>query len=142
MSALTPAIIARLKAEVPALRIIDGAAGFQRASESNPTAVPAAYVFTVDESADENSIDEPMIQHIEVTLAVVLVVRHVGDATGAAAGSDMDSLRDAVLVALMGYRPDADHDPLARQRSTLLTFRDGHMWWQETWATRYYAVAT
>lgn len=134
-------IIDRLKSTLPDLRIVDGAAGFQRASESNPKATPAAFVFIVDESADDNSVDAPFIQEVDVKLAVVLVVRHVGDTVGAAAGVDMDSLRADVLAALMGYSPIAGYDPLARQKSALLAFRDGHMWWQETWSTRYTAVA-
>jgi hypothetical protein len=135
------AIIARLIAQVPALKMVGSAAAFQQASETNPRATPAAYVFTVDESADENSLGDPMIQKIEVTLAIVLVVRQVGDTLGAGAGADMDSLRVDVLAALLGYRPSTGHDPLARRQSALLAFRDGHMWWQETWSTRYFAVA-
>lgn len=135
-------IIARLKAQVPALKLVGGVASFQGASESNPPALPAAFVFTVDESADENGLDVPMIQQVEVTLAVILVVRNVVDARGAAAGTDMETLRDAVLAALLGWTPDPEHDPLARRQSTLLAFRDGHMWWQDTWSTRYFAVGT
>lgn len=134
-------IITRLRAELPVLRTVAGVADFQRASESNPKAVPAAYVFIVEESADENSVDAPFIQEVDVTLAVVLVVRHVGDTLGAAAGVDMDSLRADVLAALMGFSPIAVYDPLARRKSALLAFRDGHMWWQETWSTRYTAIA-
>jgi hypothetical protein len=135
------AIGARLLAEVPALKAVGAAAAFQQASETNPRSTPAAFVFIVEESADENSVDAPFIQEIDVTLAVVLVVRHVGDTLGAAAGVDMDSLRAAVLAALMGYVPLAGYDPLARRKSSLLAFRDGHMWWQETWSTRYTAIA-
>lgn len=135
------AIISRLKAEVSTLKTVEGAAGFQKASESNPTATPAAFVFLVNESADDlECIDEPIVQHVSVTLSVVLVVRHVGDSRGAAAGIDMETLRQAVLQALYGYRANAAQEPLARHQSTLIAFRDGHMWWQETFVTGYFAT--
>lgn len=134
------AIIARLLAEVPALKLVEGVAGFQRATETNPPATPAAYVFTVDESgsAGDTDIDDGEGQLVDVTLAIVLVVRNVTDAHGAAAELDMDALRGQVRAALLGWSIDAEHEPLARRQSTLSAFRDGHMWWQETWTTAYY----
>lgn len=134
-------IIAQLKDNVDSLRLVEGASGLQRASDSNPTATPAAYVFLSEESADENSIDAPMVQHLSATVSTVLVLRNVGDLTGAAATVDMDTLREQVRSALHGFVPDTDHDPLAIDRSALLAFRDSHLWWQMTWRTAYYAVA-
>ena len=124
-----------------ALKLVAGAVAFNVASQSNPAATPAAFVFVVDESDGENGLEQPMVQDVTVTLAVVLVVRQVSDAQGAAAGADMDTLRQAVGAALRGWVIGADYDPLARRQSALVAFRDGHMWWQETWLTRYFAVA-
>lgn len=134
------AIIARLLAEVPAFKLVEGVAGFQRATETNPPATPAAYVFTVDESGVDADvdIDDGEGQLVNVTIAVVLVVRNVADAHGAAAELDMDALRGLVRRALLGWSVDIDHHPLARRQSALSAFRDGHMWWQETWTTAYY----
>lgn len=134
-------IIARLQAQVPALKLVAGAAAFNAASQANPAATPAAFVFAVEETDEENGLEQPMVQEVTVTLAVVLVVRQVSDAQGAAAGTDMDTLRQQVGVALRGWLIGADYDPLARRQSALVAFRDGHMWWQETWLTRYFAVA-
>lgn len=78
-------IIARLQSQVPALKLVGGAAAFNAASQANPAATPAAFVFVVDESDDENGLEQPMVQESTVTLAVVLVVRQVSDAQGAAA---------------------------------------------------------
>lgn len=134
-------IVARLQSQVPALKLVGGAAAFNAASQANPAATPAAFVFVVDESDDENGLEQPMVQESTVTLAVVLVVRQVSDAQGAAAGADMDTLRQAVGAALRGWVIGAAYDPLARRQSALVAFRDGHMWWQETWLTRYFSVA-
>lgn len=137
---MIPAIIARLQAQVPAFKRVEGVAGFQRATENNPPATPAAFVFTVDESgvAGDVDADDGEGQRVVVTLAIVLVVRNVADAHGAAAEDDMDALRGQVRQALLGWTTDTDHDPLERLRSSLSAFRDGHMWWQETWTTAYY----
>jgi hypothetical protein len=134
------AIIARLLAEVPALKLIEGVAGFQRATETNPAATPAAYVFTVDESGAELDIDvsDGQDQLVQVTIAIVLVVRNVADATGAAAEVDMDTLRKQVRAALLGWSSGPDYELLTRRQSALSAFRDGHMWWQETWMTAYF----
>jgi len=133
------AIIARLLAEVSAFKLVAGAAGFQRATENNPPATPAAYVFTVDEAGDtDTDLDDGEGQLVRVTLAIVLVVRNVADATGEAAETDMDALRGQVRAALLGWSIDPEHELLARRQSTLAGFRDGHMWWQETWTTAYY----
>jgi hypothetical protein len=134
-------IIARLQAQVPALKLVAGAAAFNAASQANPAATPAAFVFTVDETDDENGLEQPMVQEVNVTLAVVLVVRQVSDAQGAAAGIDMETLLKQVSAGLRGWVIGADYDPLARRQSALVAFRDGHMWWQQTWLTRYVAVA-
>jgi len=50
----------------------------------------------------------------------------------------MDALRGQVRAALLGWSIDPEHELLARRQSTLAGFRDGHMWWQETWTTAYY----
>lgn len=132
------AIVQQLQQAVPALRLVEGAAGFQRASEGNPTTTPAAYVFLADEVADEDSIGAPIIQRLLAKIVTVLVLRNVGDITGAAATIDMDTLREQVRTALHGFCIDADHDPLAIDRSGLVAFRDGHLWWQMIWTTSYY----
>lgn len=133
------ALIARLQAAVPDLKLIEGAAGFQRASESNPPATPAAYVFIVDEAGDgDATVDLPLIERERITISVVLVVRNVGDRHGAAAAQDMETLRPAVTLALRGFTPAPEHAPLSRRQSALAAFRDGHMWWQMTWETLTY----
>ncbi len=134
-------IISRIKDSVPALRLVDNVAGFQRASDGQPAATPAAYIFLVSESADDQSLDAPMIQRIIATIATVLVVRHVGDAGGGSANTSMDSLREAVRSALLGMTIDDGYDPLAFVESALVTFRDGCLWCQMTWKTSYYVSA-
>jgi len=137
--ALIESILGRLRDQVEPLRLVAGAAGFSAASESNPPAVPAAYVFRTGEAAsDEASIDAPFLQRIELTIAVVLVVRHVGGTPGDGAAGDLEALAQAVKAALRGFAPSTEHDPLVLQQSALVTFRDRHEWWQQTWQSATY----
>lgn len=137
--ALIDALIDRLQSAVPELRLVAGAAGFAAASESNPPATPAAYVFLTGESGGEGSIDDGTdIQRIDNSLSVVLVVRHVGAAAGAGAASDLQTLSAAVKKALRGFAPTAEHDPLRFQSAALLAFRDRHEWWQQSWQSARY----
>lgn len=120
------------------LKLVGGAAEFQRAAERNPTAVPAAYVFVTAEDPAPAPASGPLIQRVAVVVGVALVVRNVADATGAAASLDMDTLRGAVKAHLFGWQPNAECDPLERGPSNLLAFKDGHLWWQDSYITAYY----
>ena len=137
---LIDAVIAELeRVKSPlGLNLVSGAADFQRAVESNPAATPAAYVFPLDESASPSPVTPDIHQRVAVNLAVVLVVRNLGDAKGAGAATDMETLRQAVKAVLLGFCPGAGFYPLERGRSHLLAFRDGYMWWQDAYATVYH----
>jgi hypothetical protein len=130
-------IITRLQQAVPALKLVGGAAQFQNAAERNPNATPAAFVINLKENAAPTAVSDFVIQRVSVTLGVVLVVRNLSDAKGAAAGIDMEALSKAVKTQLLGWQPCEGYDPLERGSSNLLTFKDGHMWWQDTYLTSY-----
>lgn len=134
------AIIAYLTTHKTALglKLVAGAADFQKAVESNPPATPAAYIFTLDESAGPNPVAPDVHQRVAVSVGVVLVVRNLGDTKGAAAGQDMETLRGLVKAKLLGWQPATGYDALERSRSHLLAFRDGHMWWQDAYTTAFY----
>lgn len=130
-------IVARLIDQVPALKQIGGAAEFQAAAESNPTATPAAFVFPLRESGGASPIYGRVRQKVSASVGVVLVVRNVADAKGAAAGGDMATLRAAVESVLLGWVPVSGRDPLEFESGALLAFRNGHMWWQDAYRTQF-----
>lgn len=135
---LVSGLIDRLHSAVPELLLVAGAAGFAAVSDANPPATPAAYVFLTGEGGGEESIDEPFIQRIDISLAVVLVIRHAGAAAGAGAAADMEILADTVRAALRGFFPSVGHEPMRFQSAALLAFRDRHEWWQQIWQTATY----
>lgn len=130
--------ITRLQATVSALKLVGGAADFQKASEANPAAAPAAYVFPLREVAGPNPVAPDVHQRVATEVAVVLAVKNVSDARGAAAQQDMTTLRAAVKAVLLGWVPAAGYDALERGTGGLLAFRDGYMWWQDTYTTAFY----
>jgi hypothetical protein len=136
--ALIESILGRLRDQVEPLRLVAGAAGFAAASENNPPATPAAYVFLTGESGGESAFDTPTLQRLDQSLALVLVLRHAGAPAGAGAAADMASLSATVRTALRGFRPSPAHEPLRLQSASLLSFRDRHEWWQQTWQTATY----
>ena len=120
------------------LKFVGTAVEFQSAAESNPTAEPAAYVIPLEEVPKPNHMDNVVVQRVVSSVGIVMVVMNVSDAKGKAAEQDMTTLRAAVKALILGWQPATGHDPLERGRSHLLAFRDGRMWWQDTYITAYY----
>lgn len=123
-------------AGVGALKLIGGAAEFQPAAESNPKATPAAFVILDSERAGGSPTYGRTRQKVAAAIGVIIVVRNVADAQGSAAGTDIDSLRTAVLNMLLGWSP-AGCDALEFASGALLAFRDGHLWWRDVYRTQH-----
>lgn len=123
-----------LRERVPDLRHVGGAANFAQATEANPRATPAAFVFTTAESADGGGLTADASALYRVEIALVIVVRDVGDPTGAAATDDIEGLRGQVFDVLLGQRPDAQHTEAQFIGGAVLAVRDHHYWWQDTWS--------
>lgn len=129
-------IIARLQSQVPTLKLVAGAAEFQAASETNPLATPAAYVLRMAENGGKSLTAAQVTQRVAAEIGIVIVVRNVADPTGAAAGADLETLRIAVRAALLGWAPPGC-DRLEFAAGGLLAFRDGHIWWQDSYHSAY-----
>lgn len=122
------------------LHLVEGAAQFQAIVESqkNPTATPAAFVLPMRELPGDRPFSGSDIQKFDIAVAVVLVVRNVADVKGAAALDALQALRDAVKLALLGWVPLTGYASLARGQGNLLAFKDGHLWWQDTYTSSFY----
>lgn len=130
--------IDRIKATVPSIKLVDGAAGFQAAAESNPMATPCVFVIPLEESPGPSVVADVVIQRVMAKVGVIFVLRNLKDAKGVAAQEDLQVLRNAVKEQLLGWQPAAGYDPLERGPGHLLAFRDGHMWWQDIYQSSYY----
>ncbi len=127
--------IARLRAEAPMLKTAGGAVEYERALQNAP-ALPAAFVIPGRETATDNEFGNQIVeQRVDVDFAVVLAVRNVSDASGAAALESLKPVRDAVCVALLNWQPDAEFYGCEYGGGELFAWKDGVIWWAETYRT-------
>lgn len=137
----TAAIADRLRVNVPALRLVAGAAELDAAVTSTAAGVvPAAYVLLSRESASASrGGSERVVQQVEVALSVIVVARNYRQADlGAATGADLAALVSAVRAALIGWTPNLSTTlPIDFQSGRLEQRQGGQLWWQEIYRTRY-----
>lgn len=131
---LTIAAAARLQAQASGFAVIGTAADFE-AVANLPRSVPAAYVLPLAEQADPSELIGRSAQKHLCSLGVLLIVRHAGDASGGAAASRLQTLREAVQAALVGWQPAADCGSIGFASGELVDFRDGATVWQDTFTT-------
>lgn len=128
-------IIARLKAEVPALKIVSGAADLSAAS-ADLKQTPSAYVFEVSDSASKNTRGTMVVsQNNEAKFAIVIAAQNLRDFRGQHAKSDLRTIRAAIITALHGWQPNAEFDPIEKRTGRLMSMRKTVLWWQEEFVT-------
>ncbi len=127
----------RIRAQVPDLRKVAGAAGFAAARE-DLKALPAAYVLPLGDSARPNTLAGGISQQVVERFGVILAAGNARDARGDAANAALEGLRGAVLQALLGYQPAAEYDPVQYGGGRLLMLDAGVIWWQLEFTTGYY----
>lgn len=133
-------ILARLQSELTDFRVVGGAVDLDAVLASARPATPAAYLMPLAEAGGENTLSSDL-QELEVTLAVILAVSNRRDATGAAAGADLEALRAQVRQALLGWTPDAATcTPLWFSQGRVLSFSDGVLWWGDEFRFSTYLV--
>jgi hypothetical protein len=131
-------VIARLQTRTEFLAV-SGAAGFAAAADpatGKPRAVPAAYVLLLSESGEPSPTYMRAEQRVGVAIGIVIVARNLQDSKGAEALADLDTLRTAARAALLGWAPPGA-DPLTFDAGSLLAFKDGNLWWQDSYRTHY-----
>lgn len=131
------ALRARILATVPAIKFVGTAPDFQHAAESNPKITPACFVIPMGKVPRPSAMADVVVQRVTSTVGIVLVVRNLSDAKGVAAGGDMEALSRLVKNQVYGWQAQPELDPFELGNSHLLTFRDGHMWWQDQYLTSY-----
>jgi hypothetical protein len=135
---MTPAsIIVRLREQCAELHLVGGAAQLARAIEALTT-VPAAFVLPARETAaDSPFLDQIVQQEIRAEFTVVLAVRNLADDAGSAAREELEPVRAAVRMALLGWVPDAAASGCEFVGGELAQFKDSLLWWADTYSTSY-----
>lgn len=128
-------VVARLRAQVTALRKVAGSAEFA-AAQADLRQVPAAFVIEANNRAAPNRTGTLVVaQDNRITFGVVLAQQNFRDPRGDAAADSLTSLRTAVMTALLGWQPAADFDPCEYADGRLLGMNDYTIWWQDNYVT-------
>lgn len=131
-------VIARLKAQVPALKKVGMAIDLAAAKTDPSKAFPRAYVMTLAEAGGSSRyLSGTVAQKRTQRVGIVLMVSNVRDTVGIATSQDMDALRLVTDGALFGWGPDDAHSPLLFARGTLLGLIEGQLWWQDEYTTEF-----
>lgn len=130
---LAPAVD-RLAAQCPGLRqvrlALEGAL---------PGAYPSAYVLPLSETATPAELHDSDEQRIEARFAVELMVKHAAQAaSGGPAQEELETLREEIKAALIGWQPGALFTPVAFAAGRLLDFSGGLAVWRDEFTTAYY----
>lgn len=132
-------IEARLTAQVPALKLVDGAVGFAGLSVNPPKSKqPAAYVIPITDSAGANAVANEVRQKVEKRFGVVLVLGNFKDHRGATASQQMEAIENSVINALLGWSPEADLSGCLYAGGRVVDFRDGAVWRLQEFTTDRY----
>lgn len=129
-------IIARLQPPTTTLKIVTGAADFAAAApEVKQT--PCAFVLELANRASGNALATIAVsQENEISFGVVIAVQNLRDPRGEKAHTDMRSVRQSVMTALLGWQPDPDYDVLEYAGGRLLQLDNLVLWWQDDYLTR------
>lgn len=135
------AVIARLKECAPSLKSVESAAELAALTVAPPLhRMPAAYVIPLAERAGDNLAATLVTrQRVATQIGVVLVVAgRIADAKGGAQVVAIQTPREEIRAALLGWEPVAGHEPLQYVGGELLEFAGGAVWWQDDFATAYH----
>lgn len=122
---------------VKLFKVIEGAAGFAKASETKPTASPAVYVLPLNKGAEKNKADDFVLQWVKPAFGIAIALSNVSDRKGEAALIDVESACKEVEKVLLGWVPRSDCKPMEYGGGALLGFRNGVLWWQEIYGTEH-----
>lgn len=129
-------IIARIKAQIPPLKLVGEAADFQAAAESNPATGPAAFVFMATEAGQDVSLTGRARQRVDVTFTVVYAVKNVASVKGRGNAQALAPLKSATRTALIGWRPNGAEALVGFVSGQQLAFRQGWQWWADNFKTQ------
>lgn len=125
-------VISRLRSQCPALRTVVSAL-----SGATPAAYPSAYVLLLTERATDADLGINN-QVIEARFGVEIMILHAAEAaSGGPAGDALETVRDSVLAALVGWRADSGHTPAEFVSGRLVSFAAGLAGWRDEFSVQF-----
>lgn len=136
--ALRAEVETRIKAQLPDLREVAGAASLPSLLEGR-LAAPSIYVIAEKRAASANPYGALAVsQRIEQTLLCVVVNKNVRDARGGDAADEADTLCAGLRTALVGWQPASAIEPIDYLGGQLLAFPNQYHIWAERFRTAFY----
>ena len=126
---LTQHVIDRLKTKLKTIKTVKGAAEFEAAKKDRVK--NTVYVMLVDESAGDNTLLNAVRQQVTTGVAVVIALTNYRDRRGAAGIDAIETVRDEVRQALLGWAPDDDSGVMVYRRGRLLDLQEATLWWSD-----------
>ncbi|MEQ8346155.1 MAG: hypothetical protein RIB84_00660 [Sneathiellaceae bacterium] len=130
-------IVARLRDQaMPPLAMVEAAASPEAAADRPPDATPAAIVLWQDDEPSPNRLANAVRQTVESNWAVMVAMRNVADGRGAAAASDLDTVKAAVRAALLGWQAPSASAVFVYLGGGFAGTDDSHAWFQLSYQTQ------
>mgnify|MGYP003607586795 CR=1 FL=1 len=102
---------------------------------------PSAWIVQLAETAAENRYqsDDMIEQPVTARIAVIMAVRDIADRAGSLASTDLQPLREAVLLGLGRFIPSGADQAFRFSRGQLLSGVDasGGLFWQDEFTLRF-----
>lgn len=134
-------IITQLKTNCPSITTVDGAIKLMSAMESPPLGI-SAYVIPTGEQSDANDTISIISQRVSAGFAVLIMMAFdMNDDTGAQAYADIQTVREEVMIALLGFVPFDGADPIEHSNGSLANLLPGVIMWSDEFNTGYYRRA-
>lgn len=133
-----PAIIARIQSQCPAYASVSGGLDLFRAISNAPVGIHA-WVALASESANEPAAANFVQQRISAQFAVLTLVRaDPADDTGIVGYQTLQTARDELFAALIGYQPESHSLPITQASGSLSELDNGFLLWEDTFNTEFF----
>ncbi|KAA8606812.1 phage tail terminator protein [Salipiger aestuarii] len=141
MIQLDPTLVRdRLRSDVSAFALVGLVADLGRVGLRS-LQYPSAFVVLLGETAGETRyLTEDLVdQMVTARIGVIMAVRDIADVTGAQATTSLAPLRQAVLLSLGSFVPEAGGNAFRFSRGALQSGVDGQgsLFWQDDYTLRF-----
>lgn len=105
--------------------------------DAKPLILPAAYLFIKEERSDDSAVFGVTRQLTELDIGLMLITQNLSDKRGGAAASDIEALKDASRVALVGWQPASAQSPVENIGGQLVKAANSVVWWEHTFGVSF-----
>lgn len=127
-------VVTQLRQYCPILKTVGGAADFDLGVETvvNPERLPAAYVIPLEDSAEDNEMQNGLLQQVRERCGIVVEVDNAIDRRGQTSSFQIETLKYAIFKSILNWRIDAVRAQKGIQYAggRILTMDRARLFWQ------------